>query len=327
VRVLIVGDLSVVTTFRIARLPQPGSNVVADGTAVSISGVAANLAWALRGLGAEVAIVGAVGADVFGRVVLDELSAQGVDITYVTTLAAPTSLFTILVDESGERTMIGHRGASARLALDEEPVRQWSPDWCHVSGYALLNPQIRQRFPDFVTTLARHHLRCSVDLEGIAQAGIRIDLAAVTAFCNRDEFAHYFGCAPPCGRGSSPGLTPWLAPGCARLADADLPAGTLLIVKAGREGCYAVAAGAVASVPAFEVGVVDCTGAGDAFNAGFIAAMLRGLDQRAACVWGNAAAALKVGRAGPRIDLSVARLKQVIGGGLGHGIEHGRPDA
>jgi sugar/nucleoside kinase (ribokinase family) len=296
--VLVVGDLSVITLFRIARLPQPGSNVVADGASIWVSGVAANLAWALRGLGAEVAVVGAVGADVFGRVVRDDLSARGIDIAYVTTLAAPTSLFTILVDEAGERTMIGHRGASAHLALEEEPVQQWAPDWCHVSGYALLNPQIRQRFPDFLTTLARRHLPCSVDLEGIAQAGSRIDLAAVTAFCNRDECTHYFRCA--------------------RLEDADIPERTLLIVKAGQEGCYAVAHGAVARVPAFEVGVVDCTGAGDAFNAGFIAAMLRGLGQPAACVWGNAAAALKVGRAGPRIDLSVARIEQVIGGELGH---------
>jgi sugar/nucleoside kinase (ribokinase family) len=199
--------------------------------------------------------------------------------------------------------MIGDRGASARLALDEEPVQQWAPDWCHVSGYALLNPQIRQRFPGFVTTLARRHLQCSVDLEGIAQAGSRIDLAGVTAFGNRDEFAHYFRCA--------------------RLEDAHIPARTLLIVKAGREGCYAVTDGAVARVPAFEVGVVDCTGAGDAFNAGFIASMLGGLGQPAACMWGNAAAALKVGRAGPRIDLSVARIEQVIGDGLGHA----RPDA
>ena len=66
-RVLVVGDLSVITIFRIARLPQTGSNVVADGASIWVSGVAANLACVLRGLGAEVAVVGAVGADVFGR--------------------------------------------------------------------------------------------------------------------------------------------------------------------------------------------------------------------------------------------------------------------
>ena len=45
-RVLVVDDLSVITIFRIAHLPQTGSNVVADGASIWVSGVAANLAWA-----------------------------------------------------------------------------------------------------------------------------------------------------------------------------------------------------------------------------------------------------------------------------------------
>jgi sugar/nucleoside kinase (ribokinase family) len=58
---------------------------------------------------------------------------------------------------------------------------------------------------------------------------------------------------------------------------------------------------------------VDTLGAGDAFNGGFIAACLAKLDVREAARWGNAVAALKIGRTGARGLPSLEELRQLVG--------------
>ena len=62
-----------------------------------------------------------------------------------------------------------------------------------------------------------------------------------------------------------------------------------VIVKLGADGCYALAEKFTGLVPATDVEVVDTTGAGDAFAAGFIAALSRGMGVKAACEAGNQA--------------------------------------
>ena len=64
--------------------------------------------------------------------------------------------------------------------------------------------------------------------------------------------------------------------------------------------------------PGFTVPVVNTTGAGDAFNAGFIAAALQGLGLEDAVVWGNAVAAYKVGGNGSRYTPSKVQLKKFM---------------
>jgi sugar/nucleoside kinase (ribokinase family) len=71
-----------------------------------------------------------------------------------------------------------------------------------------------------------------------------------------------------------------------------------VIVKLGAEGCYALSDEFTGEVPAFKVEVVDTTGAGDAFAAGFIAALARGADLKGACEAGNRAGARIVQKLG-----------------------------
>lgn len=284
-RALVAGDLAVVTLLGIAEMPRPGDNLVAGSAAVYASGVAANIAWNLRDLVDDVAVLGTVGDDVFGRYVLDELSARGVHTGYIRRVAAPTDLFTILVDGNGERTMIGHRGASAGLTLQgvEAILDEWTPGWCHISGYTLLNQGSEAGFHALVAAATRGGIPCSLDLEGIAYSGRRLELAGLTVFCNWNEYTHYYG---------------------RERADPSVAECLRLVIKAGAEGCYLVEHGAVTLMPAFEATVVDCTGAGDAFNAAFIAAMAEGRNSGEACAWGNAGAALKIAHAGPRTQLT-----------------------
>ncbi len=73
-----------------------------------------------------------------------------------------------------------------------------------------------------------------------------------------------------------------------------------VIARQGAGGALVVSPDDLFASPAIEVEVVDTLGAGDAFNGGFIAACLADKDLREAARWGNAAAALKIGKSGAR---------------------------
>jgi sugar/nucleoside kinase (ribokinase family) len=295
-RVLVVGDLMTVVTGRVARFPRSGENVVLEGAALYASGVAANISMNLAALGVEAVIVGAVGADGPGEQVLAELRAAGVDVSLVRVSPdSPTASMVVMIEPSGERTMIGTRGASERFMIEpiEVLAHGGSPDWLHVSGYTLLDPAMEARCDVLVSAAASLAIPCSVDLEGIGTSGRRTTLDRALTFCNRAEFRGYFGTdaleevAP---RRTAP-----------------------LVVKAGSEGCYLVELARVLRVVAAPAGdPVDATGAGDAFDAAFITARLSGFVAERACRWGNAAGARTVSAPGPRAHLERAAIDQAI---------------
>ncbi|MGH2682508.1 MAG: carbohydrate kinase family protein [Actinomycetota bacterium] len=296
-RVLVIGDLAVVIASHVGRLPEAGENFLLQRPGIYASGVGANLAWDLRGLGFEVEVASGVGGDPLGDFILAELQQRGIGLSHVTRSADPTGMFVILVDRAGERTMIGFRGAAERFHLDPTVLEESTPDWIHVSGYTLLDPAMSDRCAELVLEAEARGIPCSVDLEGIAQSGRQTELDRLSVFCNLQEYRRYFG----------------------RDEVRPMERSAPLVVKAREEGCFLVERGAVLACAAFPVTAVDSTGAGDAFNAGFIAARLLGKDARQASAWGNAAARIKVEHVGPRVALSEAGLVRLLrGGASGH---------
>ena len=289
-RVLIIGDLAVVVSSTVPRLARAGENFLLPDPRVHASGVGANLAWDLRGLGVESEVAGGVGRDRLGDYVLAELTGRGVGVGHVARSDAPTGVFLILVDPTGERTMIGSRGAADLFSLDPAGVNEWPVDWVHVSGYTLLDPTMAGRCEELVSLAERRGILCSVDLEGIAQAELHTSLDRVTVFCNLDEYRRYFG------------------------HDRVLPMDRVapLVVKAGAGGCFLVKGDSVTPCASERARAVDSTGAGDAFNAGFIAAKLLGRDDLGACAWGNAAARMKVEVRGPQAELSAEAIELLV---------------
>ena len=77
-------------------------------------------------LGADVAFVGCVGRDEFGRAIRDQLRREGVDINYLFEAPdLPTGTAVILVDDAGENAIVGVPGAS--IGLTPEDVREAGP--------------------------------------------------------------------------------------------------------------------------------------------------------------------------------------------------------
>src|ERR1700712_238428 len=105
-RVVVVGSVNLDLVARVARLPAAGDTVAATGYARVPGGKGANQALAARRLGADVALLAAVGDDEAAGEALALLRADGVDLAGVRTVPGPTGVALITVDDDGENTIV-----------------------------------------------------------------------------------------------------------------------------------------------------------------------------------------------------------------------------
>jgi ribokinase len=281
---------------------------VARHAQIYSGGSAANTALVLARCGVEVGLIARVGRDALAAQTLVELSEAGVDgrqIQYDPELTS--GIMFVAVTPDGERTMLGYRGANVRLdpalIAGEEISRARV---LHVSGYALLESPQRDAALKAIEIARRSGVRVSLDL-------------GVEAAQNQAERIHTL----------LPGVS-WIFPNqmeaeslvghvdgsraVRRFLDYGLEA---VVLKLGEMGCVIGSEDGVFAVPAFDVEVRDTTGAGDSFDAGFIAARLNGLSWRASGLLANAlgglaAAVMGAGESLPRLE-AVRRLLEEQG--------------
>ncbi|MFJ3531234.1 sugar kinase [Streptomyces sp. NPDC090132] len=270
---------------------------------VRIAGAESNVAVYLADHGVPARWVSALGDDPFGRRILGEVAAAGVDVTGVRTDPhRPTGL--LVKDPGTESTRVHYyrRGSAASAltadVLDEDAVR--TAGLVHLSG---ITPALSADCHDLVAALlgvpaAERPRPVSFDVnhrpalwpDGSAP-GVLLGFArqADITFVGLDEAQALWGA----------GLTD------AAAVRALLPQPRVLVVKDGGRAATAFGGDRAHIVPAPRVAVVEPVGAGDAFAAGFLAGLLRGEDTVRALRLGHltAGAALRVtGDHGPLPD-------------------------
>jgi ribokinase len=258
-RLVVVGSVNLDLVARVSRLPAGGDTITAADYRRVPGGKGANQALAARRLGADVALLAAVGDDEAAGEALALLAADGVDLTGVRRMDGPTGVALITVDDAGENTIVVVPGANARLAIDPAELTRADAVLCQ------LEVPMRTVAAAAAAT-ARGALFClNAAPPAPVPAGVldRADLVVA----NRAEFAAVDG----------------------------LDRAALVAVTAGAEGAVLRAGGReVARAAAPAVTAVDGTGAGDAFTGAMVVSLLAGLDQEAAlrraCLAGAAAA-------------------------------------
>ena len=275
------------------EFPRADQEVIAFDAYVMAGGSAANFSVAVHRLGRESCFVGCVGDDELGREFVEDLRRSGVCTRYVVTVpGAKTGRVVVMIKSStGERAMVAFRGANERLSADLFPRSLFNE--CKHFHVSSVPPR---RAEAFLRLARAAGATTSYDPGGYASEGIASFEAALrhtdVLFVNRVEARLMTGLD--------------LERAVRSLADSGP---RVVVVKLGPEGSLAVSGGAVERAPAFRVSVVDTTGAGDAFNAGFIHAFLGGLSLSDSLTLGNAVAAIKIGRRGAR---SSPALNEVV---------------
>lgn len=122
--VCIVGSLNADLVVRTQRHPRPGETLRGGPLQISPGGKSANQAVAAARLGARVTMVGAVGDDAHGELLLRSLTGQGVDVEHVRVLdATATGTAVITVSDDGENTIVISAGANGELSPQDLPQR------------------------------------------------------------------------------------------------------------------------------------------------------------------------------------------------------------
>jgi len=116
--ITVFGSLNVDLVTPVERLPGAGETVLGPGYALHPGGKGANQALAARRAGAEVTMVGAVGRDGFAEIALGLLAEDGVDLSHVARVEAPTGAAFIAVDAAGNNQIVVAAGANALAKAD-----------------------------------------------------------------------------------------------------------------------------------------------------------------------------------------------------------------
>ncbi|MCV9938011.1 ribokinase [Boseaceae bacterium BT-24-1] len=116
--IIVFGSLNVDLVTPVERLPGAGETVMGPGYVLHPGGKGANQALAARRAGAEVALVGAVGRDGFAEIALGLLGEDGVDLSHVARIEAPTGAAFIAVDADGANQIVVAAGANALAKAD-----------------------------------------------------------------------------------------------------------------------------------------------------------------------------------------------------------------
>ncbi len=309
-RVVAIGSVNIDRILRCPVLPAPGETVLAAGSAQGFGGKGANQAVAAATMGAPTCLVARVGADAEGRAALADLRAAGVTTDAVRTDPdAPTGLAVVLVDPSGENSIVVVPGANARLTgaevaqalaglaltsadtvltsgeVPEECIRATAsalpagPRWIHNAAPA-------SALPDWSGPGLRRPLLVANAVEAAQLTGRS---AATTA-----------GTTAGTGDDSGDNSGDDRRDGTAATATALAALGDGAVVTLGAAGALVATGGSLHRVPAPEVAVVDTTGAGDVFCGALAARLAQGASLREAAATAVAAGAFAVTALGAR---------------------------
>src|SRR5689334_16941119 len=296
-RVVVVGDLMTDTVAHAALPLAKGSDTPASVT-MHGGGSGANVAAWLAVEQVEVAFVGRRGSDIAGRNRDMELMGYGVDARLVMDPERPTGTCVVLVTHKGDRTMMSDPGANAALLPEDIPADLFSPGaHLHVSGYSLLNEGSRQAALHALHLAGKANMSISVDggsSSPLKRAGAEpffewtqgTRLLIVSA----EEAEALTGREDP--EAAAKVLTAWYPQ---------------VVIKLGAEGAlwYTNGRAEPITVNAEPIDkVVDGTGGGDAFAAGFLPAWLDGKPPAEALAAGCRLATQAISHIGARPGLS-----------------------
>ncbi len=277
--VTVVGDVNVdVISAKIKRMPEHDSQVLVSDVGMSSGGCAANFAKAYTAFGGRARLIGKIGGDSFGKFVREELKRVDLQLSQGT----KTGVTMGLTFSDDTRTFLTYPGANSELRFADVDLKLVEGKALHVASFFLQGLRENTR-----KLIAHAHKKgmlvsfdCGWDPAGWSK-GDRELLAEVLEdvdifFPNLREAEAITGV-----RGEK------------RVCDKLLGLGPKIIaLKNGKKGACIAAEEVFLEIPPYKVDVVDTTGAGDVFDAGFVFGRMKGWSLEECGRFASAAAAL-----------------------------------
>ncbi len=267
---ILVADLFVPP---LPALPAAGQLLATEDFLIDSGGCAANTSTTLARLGVPTCVVGKVGDDIFGTFIEQDLARKGVVTSGITRSPNYGTSKTVILPVVGEdRRFVHTSGANADFqAHDIERAQVAAAQVFYLGGYLVLPGLDQHALSDLLRFAREQHTHTVLDVvipaddSSASLAALEYILPYVDFFMPNDEEAERLtGESDPYRQAQR-----LLNAGC----------GTVIITM-GARGVLLVDRQAALELPAFPVQVVDSSGAGDAFAAGFIVGVLEGWSGR-----------------------------------------------
>jgi sulfofructose kinase len=282
-RVICVGHAALDRVYSVASWPTGSAKIAAHDFAESGGGMAANAGVAIARLGGDAVFWGPTGDDAIACAIRAQLVEEGVDAAGLRSFVGHTSSHSaVIVDERGERLVVGLRGSALQATADWLPLAQ-------IDSAAAVLADVR--WPDGALRAL-----CAARNAGIA-AILDAELAEAPVIDRLARAANHVvfsqrGLEAYAGEDTEGGLRRVLGFGARVAAVTRGEAGVLWI--------EAATPGELRRCPAFAVATVDTLAAGDVFHGAYALALADGLSVFDAMRFACAAAAIKCSRRGGR---------------------------
>ena len=256
---------------RLKEFPSLGTEIYSEGVKVVPGGGALNTATGLRRLGINVGWVGALGTDFFSQYVKGYIQQEKLDTSLVKQLDVPLERVTVALSYPSDRAFITYvQKAQNITALVNEALEKATFRHLHFPSLT-----VHEDMPELLKDCKAKGIRVSMDCqhreETLEMPLVQKILSQVDIFMpNALEARRITGESE-------------LGVALDRLSNIT----TGLVVKNGSEGAMAQFGTTTFHSNAFEVNPLDTTGAGDSFNAGFLAAYLQNMPIKTCLRWGN----------------------------------------
>jgi sugar/nucleoside kinase (ribokinase family) len=283
--VVVVCEINVdIVVTGLAGPPEFGAERLVEDVTLTAGSSGVLTATNLADLGLRVGVCGLVGDDLFGRYMLEHLDRHGIDRSGVVVDPTQRTGAGVLLSTPHDRAILAFAGAMARFALHDVRFDVIGrARHLHISSY-FLQAALRPGVPALLAKARALGLSTSADTGHDPAERWDVDplLAGLDLFLPNEVEARAIS-----GASDAAAALAWLA--------ARVPT---FAVKCGASGAMAASGTQRVNLPAFAVAVRDTTGAGDAFDAGFISAWLAGADLADCVRRGNACGALTAAHVG-----------------------------
>ncbi|MED3708417.1 ribokinase [Peribacillus frigoritolerans] len=276
IRIAVVGSSSMDLVVTSPKRPMAGETVLGESFITVPGGKGANQAVAAARLGAEVSMVGCVGDDVYGEIILDNLKKNHVNTKYVEPVTGSASGTAHITLSEGDNSIIVVKGANDFITPEYvEKAKKVIEE----SDIVLVQQEIPEEtveyLADLCNMLQKRLLLNPAPARKLSEAVIQ---QASFLTPNEHEFEILFD-----GRDRTEVLT-------------EYP--NKLFITEGKNGVRYFDGHEEKVVPSFEVEAVDTTGAGDTFNAAFAVAVAEGKSFDESLLFANRAASISVTKLG-----------------------------
>lgn len=298
-KILVVGSLNMDFVIDVEKMPLAGETVLGKKVTLVSGGKGANQAYAAGKLGGNVSMIGAIGDDVYGEMLKENLESVGVETSGIETVQGiPTGNAFITVNEEGENSIVVIQGTNAKITKEMIDRHIEQIEACDT---VIMQLEIPLEIVTYVKEIAKKNGKMVILDPAPAKEGLP------------EEFFRGFDIVKPneveiqtlVGRKLE--TKEELIGGAKELLDKGIDK---VIITLGGDGAVLVTKDKAEEFCARKVNVIDTTAAGDSFTAAFAVALGEGRSYREAITFGNEVSGIVVTKKGAQT--SIPTMEDVI---------------